>query len=314
MLAQSADGRAAHVGRRGSPVLVYNLLVLAGFALSGFAMAWVVSRWTGSRAAGIVAGLAYAFNAHTLARFGHLQALHVEFLPVALYALDLAIDTAAPPARALLLALALVLQALTSNYLLVMTAIAMIAAVVGPARTLAPAAASRAPHRRRASPRRRSWRRSCTLNWLAHTRQGLVRSFDDVAMYSGDVARLALHRRAAALRRGGAGAGSPRHRRRSFPGITVTLLALAAVVRGGGTGGIRAPAWRWPSASPGAALVVRGEPARLSRAATTYIPLLQGIRAVSRFGWLTLFALPILAGFTMAAWTRRARRRSPPRR
>jgi hypothetical protein len=36
-----------------------------------------------------------------------------------------------------------------------------------------------------------------------------------------------------------------------------------------------------------------------------HVPLLQGIRAVSRFGWLTLFAVPILAGFTLAAWRRR---------
>ena len=34
------------------PVLVYNLLVIAGFILSGFAMAWLVSRWTDDRAAG----------------------------------------------------------------------------------------------------------------------------------------------------------------------------------------------------------------------------------------------------------------------
>ena len=35
------------------------------------------------------------------------------------------------------------------------------------------------------------------------------------------------------------------------------------------------------------------------------MPLLQGIRAASRFGWLTLFALAILAGFTVSAWIRR---------
>ena len=43
-------------GRGASPVLVYNLLVMAGFALSGFAMSWLISRWTGDRAAGVVAG------------------------------------------------------------------------------------------------------------------------------------------------------------------------------------------------------------------------------------------------------------------
>jgi hypothetical protein len=34
------------------------------------------------------------------------------------------------------------------------------------------------------------------------------------------------------------------------------------------------------------------------------VPILKGIRVVSRFGWLALFALPILAGFTLAAWRR----------
>ena len=45
-------------------------------------------RWTGSEWAGIIAGLVYAFNAHVLTRFVHLQAQHVEFFPLMLYALD----------------------------------------------------------------------------------------------------------------------------------------------------------------------------------------------------------------------------------
>jgi hypothetical protein len=71
-----------------SPVTVYNILVLAGFALSGWTMALVVRRWTGSTLAGITAGMLYAFNAHLLTRLPHLQALHMEFLPVALLGFD----------------------------------------------------------------------------------------------------------------------------------------------------------------------------------------------------------------------------------
>ena len=41
-----------------------------------------------SRLAPLLAGLAYAFNAHLLTRFGHLQALHAECLPIVLYAID----------------------------------------------------------------------------------------------------------------------------------------------------------------------------------------------------------------------------------
>ena len=70
-----------------SPVLVYNLLIIAGLALSGWSMYLLMRRWTGSESAGIIAGLVYAFNAHVLTRFVHLQAHHVEFFPLLLYAL-----------------------------------------------------------------------------------------------------------------------------------------------------------------------------------------------------------------------------------
>jgi hypothetical protein len=75
-----------------SPIAVYNLLVLAGFALSGWTMSMVMTRWTGSPAAGILSGTLFAFNAHLLTRLPHVQALHVEFLPVALFVLDRLLD------------------------------------------------------------------------------------------------------------------------------------------------------------------------------------------------------------------------------
>ena len=228
------------------PVLVYNLLVIAGFALSGFAMAWVVSRWTGDRAAGVVAGLAYAFNAHTLVRFGHLQALHVQYLPVALFALDLLLRE--PRWRwGLLLAAMCVLQALTSNYLLVMTAIAMAAAVaVRPEiwrapqfRTLAGAGAIAgvllAPF--------------LYPYWLAHTQQGLSRTFDDVVMYSATwrdwlATGGTLHYRALEPRLVRRAVGAlPRHHRHAAVG--------GGDRRWRSRGAIPAPAWRWPSASSG---------------------------------------------------------------
>jgi hypothetical protein len=54
--------------------------------------------------------------------------MHVQYLPVVIFALQLTIE--GTRARwVLLLALALVLQSLTSNYLLVMSAVAVIAAV-----------------------------------------------------------------------------------------------------------------------------------------------------------------------------------------
>jgi len=119
-----------------SPVTVYNLLIIAGFALSGWSMYLLMRRWTGSEWAAIVAGLVYAFNAHTLTRFVHLQAQHVEFFPLILYALDRVIADPSTSLRAggqrrhaLLLAAAFVLQSLCSNYLLVFMTYAMVVAV-----------------------------------------------------------------------------------------------------------------------------------------------------------------------------------------
>src|SRR5262245_34102907 len=72
----------------GSPVLVFNLLVIAGFALTALAGYALVVRWTGDRAAGLLAGSLVAFNSHTLTRLPHVQAMHLYGLPLALLAAD----------------------------------------------------------------------------------------------------------------------------------------------------------------------------------------------------------------------------------
>jgi hypothetical protein len=281
------------------PILVYNLLAIAGFALSGFAMAWLVSRWTGDRAAGVVAGLAYAFNAHTLVRFSHLQAMHVQYLPVVFFALQLTIE--GTRARwVLLLALALVLQSLTSNYLLVMSAVAVIAAAA-----VRPDAWRLLPLLRLAGAAALA---SLALApflyqyWLAHTQQGLVRTFDDVAAYSGTwrdwlATGSTLHYECWSR------PWFARSTSANFPGFTIALLALVCIVRG--------EAWRDPRArmalAAGAAGAALAFGANLPGYHSLYelVPILKGIRVVSRFGWLALFAFPILAGFTLAAWKRR---------
>jgi hypothetical protein len=102
----------------GSPVLAFNVALLAGFVLTGWAFCLLVQRWTGSWAAGFVSGSLAAFNAHVLVRMGHLQTMHPEFFAVMLYALDRFV--ASPRFKnASLLSIGFVLQALTSIYLLV---------------------------------------------------------------------------------------------------------------------------------------------------------------------------------------------------
>jgi len=102
----------------GSPVLAYNLVLLAGFALTGFAFWLLLRRWTGSIAAAYVSGSLAAFNAHVLVRLPHLQAQHPEFVPLALFCLDRAIRSERV-ADAASLGGAFALQAMTSIYMLV---------------------------------------------------------------------------------------------------------------------------------------------------------------------------------------------------
>ena len=71
-----------------SPVLVYNIVLIAGFALTGWATSLVVARWTGSLLAGLVSGSLVAFNAFTLTRLPQIQDQHLEFFPLVLVALD----------------------------------------------------------------------------------------------------------------------------------------------------------------------------------------------------------------------------------
>ncbi len=113
----------------GSPVLVYNVVLIAGFALTGWTTALVMQRWTGSWLAGLLSGSLMAFNAMTLTRLSHIQMLHLEFFPLALMAFDqlLASPGFRPAART---ALFFVLQALTSIYFLVFTFFAFLAAAI----------------------------------------------------------------------------------------------------------------------------------------------------------------------------------------
>src|SRR6478672_7136885 len=112
-----------------SPVLVYNLLLIAGLTLTAWTTSLVMARWTGSRVAGLLSGCLMAFNAMTLTRFAEIQDQHFEFFPLALWALDRLLTT--PRLRyAFELAGWFVLQALTCGYLLAFTSLSLIAAVL----------------------------------------------------------------------------------------------------------------------------------------------------------------------------------------
>jgi hypothetical protein len=114
----------------GSPVLAYNLVLIAGFALTGWAFCLLVHRWTGSWSAGYVSGSLAAFNAHTLLRLAHLQAQHVEFVALMLFALDRLV-VSRRMRDAAWLGVGFALEGLTSVYVLVFSIWLLLFAVLG---------------------------------------------------------------------------------------------------------------------------------------------------------------------------------------
>jgi hypothetical protein len=285
-----------------SPVLVYNLLVLTGFTLTGWAAWLLVWRWTGNQAAALVSGVIFAFNANTLTRLPHLQALHSEFIPLALLAFDDVLRT--PRIRpALLLAVWFVLQALTSFYSMVFLTTALVAGgLVRPDDWWGERARPVLAHLFLAAAVA-----GLTLVpfLLPYARLGQARPLSEVALYSAGWRDYLMtparwhYEHWSARFFGGSTA--------LFPGVLASTLALVAV----GSGrvvtdrrarmalafGIAGAALSFGPALPGYSTLYR------------WVPLLQGIRNAARFGYLAIISVAILAGFGVAA---AARRRTTP--
>ena len=283
----------------GVPTLIaYNLLILAGFALSGWTTALVLRRRTGSWACGILAGMLLAFNAHTLSRIAHLQAVHLQFIPLAMFALDRLLMRP-KVGNALRLSLMYALQGLTSNYLLVFMTFGLAGAGLvrlsdwigrGRWRVFGLVCLSGAAAVLLLSP--------FLIHYLqAQREQGLTRTLEEVAHYSASwrdylsaSGRLHFNLWSAQFWRG---QGAP-----LFPGFTAMLLTTVALVSG--------IAWRHPAARMWLAMAIVGLVLSFGAALPGYsllyhaVPLLQGIRASVRFGFLVLVGMAFLSAFGLA--------------
>lgn len=282
-----------------SLVLTYNLLLLSGMALSGWTMALVVRKWTGNWTAGLVAGSVFAFSAHTLSRIPHLQAQHVEFLPLALLAMDRLYE--APTTRnALRLSAWYILQGLTSVYLLVFSTMALLAAALvrvadlrrHPLFTLQGLAIAGGVSAIVLTP-------FLLPYWWVSRDLGIVRSLGDAGNFAASWhAYLTTPARVHAFWSAQFADGNV-----LFPGALGLLLTLVSLVSG--------TAWRDRRARMALAVGVTGFAlsfgSRLPGYGVLYalLPLLQGIRATARFGWLVTFAVAILAGFGVEQVRRR---------
>ena len=290
----------------GSPVLVYNLALIAGFALTAFATYLLVERWTGSWTAGLLAGSAFAFNTHTLTRLAHIQGIHIYGLPLALLAADrLFRDGSMKPAAAL--TIALVLAAYTSGYLIVFAAV-MIAIValfhardwivrwrrIAPGVAIAGIASALAllpiylPYSRAARD------------------QHMVRTLDIVKDYSATpMGYLAAAGRVHFSTWSGRFFKDPVDS--FFPGFTLIVLAAIALARVR-----REPPETRRRILMMAAIAAVGAVLSLGTATPIYgwlfhvFPPMQGLRAAARFGNLFLLGMAVLAGFGAARVTRPA--------
>lgn len=288
----------------GSPVLAHNLLLLIGFALTGWTMSLLIETWTGDRAAGILAGCLMAFNAHTLTRLAHVQAHHFEFLPLALLALDRVLQ-GRRLRDALRLSLWFVLQALCSGYLLVFSLLAMVCGVAarptewlgrrfketGPLLALAAvlAALATAPF--------------LLPYYLVRTEQGLVRTLDQVSMFSASFG--SYFSTGGRLHLSLWGSGAYRGGDTLFPGVIALALVIVSLWSG--------VAFRDRRARMllifGVAGVLLSFGPRFPPYVWLYdaVPLLQGIRGAARFGQLALVAVAGLAGFGLVVLRQRWR-------
>jgi hypothetical protein len=268
-------------------------------------MCFVLRRWTGSWAAGVLAGSLAAFNSTTLTRLTHLQAQHLEFLPLALLALDALL--AVPRARhALALAWWFSLQSLTSGYFLAFSSVAMLAAAaVRPAEWLGARLRRVAPQLLLAA--------ACAVvlqlpflvaYWRVRREHGLVRTLGEVSLYSAGfrdylaTGSLVHWWWAKDFWRGDG----------LFPGFVALGLAIVAVASGVAVKDRRARMWL----AIGTACFCLSFGAWFPPYLWLFkaVPLFQGIRAVSRFGQFALLAVAALGGFGCAWVLARVRRKA----
>ena len=287
-----------------SPVLVHNLVLMAGFALTGWTTSLVMRRWTGSWTAAVGSGSLVAFNAFSLTRLPQIQDLHLQFFPLALLALDRLL--AEPRTRhALSLAGWFVLHSLTGTYLMVFSSLSLLAAaLVRPSEWLGARFRPVAGYVLLAAGLAIALLLPFLLPYYrASAEVGLGRSLEETQRYSAELtdyfaAAGRIHFDVLQWSR-------PYFQGDAlFPGFIA--LALAGV--GVASFGVRDTRTRMLLAIAVVSFALSFGPAFPPyRLLYRIYPLLTGIRGAVRFGQFTLAALGMLAGFGLAALQRRVR-------
>lgn len=296
----------------GNLALCYNTLLIASLALSGVAMHLLARQVTGSDRAAYVAGLAWACWPYRTAHFLHLQLQSLYFLPLALLLLH-RVAAARRWRDALALGAFAALQAISSVYYGVMTAVALGAGALVLAWTTGQWRG------------RRYWTRVLGAGavaallvapvlwpyWVTQQREGFGRNLFEAV---GNSATLQSYTQVPHenLLYGASGLLLPRepapgqrdrrnNEHQMFPGVVLVALAALGVVKG----------WRtdaWPSVATALALAALGVVLSLGPqgAAVVYewaADLVFGfhaIRAPARFAVVAMLGLCVLAATGLA--------------
>jgi hypothetical protein len=295
-----------------SPVLAYNVVLLLGFTLTACATFALVYDWTGDRSAALLAASIFAFNTHTLTRLTHVQGIHAWGLPLVLLSTDRLI-VKGHLRDAVWLAVWMTAMAYTSGYLVVFGAVIVAVSLISRASSWLPRAAGVCARFGVAAV----LTVVATLPLFIHYRraaidEGLVRSLDDVSVYS------------AGLQAYLASAGrihfytwSGEFFRTSidyfFPGFIALILAavaLALVARRTSPADDLLLARRRVLML--SAIAIAGVVLSLGTNTPVYgwlfnvFPPMQGLRAASRFGNLFLLGIAALAGLGLSLLRRHA--------
>jgi len=273
----------------GSPVLAFNLALMAGLSATAWSAWFLVWRWTDSWPAGIVAGALIAFNVHLLTRLPHLQAAHAWGLPLGLYFADRLVDRIRLR-HAVALSVIVAATAATSLYWLVLLILVLLSIA--------------AVHARR-------WRAVSAL--AGATAAGLVIALPVLAPYirfaaAGAARPLEVVAQLSASSSGYLASTSVVWRSITnsmshsavdlfFPGVTALLLATAGAISLARTSS-EPPrrVWYLGLIALSAYLLSLGPSTVVYRAAYAVLLPLHGIRAAARFGYLVLLVVGIAAG------------------
>ena len=268
----------------GSPLLAYNLLLIAATAGSGLATFALVRRLTGNAQAAFCAGLAFAFAPYRASQLAHLHLLVTWWMPLALLGLHRYYDDGRR--RGLVLfGVSWLLLALTNGYYLFFFPIlvALWIAVFTPWRTRPRSAVT------------------AILAWglfslplvpvlleyyTVQTTLGLSRTRGEIAMFS---ATLASFRHSSALLRFWPASEGRTQEDLLFPGLTALALVAAGLLF-----------CRWRGAQARRFFFYSGAAAIMVGLAFGWLPL-PGLRVPARFFMLAVFCLAIAAGLAVAA-------------